>query len=531
MRAVIWCAVSSRAQTDSEEDPKLSLPSQEADARALADAQGWTVVEVLRVPGHSRRYIDIHELAADMAGQGIHAFARLLALWDRRAFDVLVCRDGSRFARTQALHAYVVERTISIGARIYSLSDGWIDEHNYRMWIAMGGYSAAGEIDRLVKARDKAMDERARRGLPTSAWVLFPYRLVRDERGRARALVLDESKRRLWDDLAALLLEGVGWHDIERELLRRFGHVKPDGRPFGATYFYQLVHNPGFWGHSARHFLSSSNGQRTDLWVFDPSEPPPEGVTIYYHTHEPVYTGELAERIQAELRRRRSSIRGSNRPHRSTMFSGLLLCGECHYTMVVAHKGTYTGFYCPSKDPANRRNPARAICSQRKQINERAVQAYVNDLLQRLLDEGPAALDGPAAAPQPDRAAQLQSEIAALEGEIRTMIQRQAKAPDAAQALYEEEIQRASARLKTLREALAAAQRAQVGSERQLAARAATLEDLRAIGLAAFWRQTPVAINQALHRVFGDKRLVVIGAEIVSIADAPQRARTPPRPL
>lgn len=175
VRALIWCAVSSRAQNEPD---KISLPQQEADARALCASSDWQIVDVLRVPGHSRRYIDFHELAADAAKEGIDAFYRLLAHWEARDFDILIVRDGERFARTQALHAYVVERTITIGAGIYSLVDGWVDERNHRMWIAMAGYKAAGDIDRLVKARNDAITVRAQRGLPVSSRIPISHRLI-----------------------------------------------------------------------------------------------------------------------------------------------------------------------------------------------------------------------------------------------------------------------------------------------------------------------------------------------------------------
>src|SRR5689334_9451085 len=126
-RAVIWCAVSTKAQVDDKD----SLPTQESEARAFCDREGLEVVAVLLVPGHSRRYTDIHELAAAMRKQGIDAFDRLLDLWATRGFDVLVCRDGNRFARTQSLFSRVVEDTINIGATIYSLADGKVDKENF----------------------------------------------------------------------------------------------------------------------------------------------------------------------------------------------------------------------------------------------------------------------------------------------------------------------------------------------------------------------------------------------------------------
>jgi len=59
LRSVIWCAVSSQAQNEPD---KVSLPQQEEDGRKLALSQNWRVVDVMRVPGHSRRYIDFHKL-------------------------------------------------------------------------------------------------------------------------------------------------------------------------------------------------------------------------------------------------------------------------------------------------------------------------------------------------------------------------------------------------------------------------------------------------------------------------------------
>src|SRR5262249_12352560 len=158
--------------------------------RALCEANGWREMAVLTVPGHSRRYIDIHELAEDARAKGIDAFDRILDLWKRCAFDVLICRDGDRFARTQALHAYFVEKTIEIGRRIYSLADGWVDEKNYRMFISMSGYHSASHIDGLVKARKKGMKKRMERGLNGGTTIPMIYRIVRDESGKALRLEL-----------------------------------------------------------------------------------------------------------------------------------------------------------------------------------------------------------------------------------------------------------------------------------------------------------------------------------------------------
>lgn len=96
-------------------------------------------------------------------------------------------RDGDLFARTQALHAYVTEHIIDSGAVIYSLQDGRVDSTNHRLWIAMSGYKAAGEIDRLVKARDDAMSNYVKIGKPVSSCVALSHRIIRDEKPEKHA--------------------------------------------------------------------------------------------------------------------------------------------------------------------------------------------------------------------------------------------------------------------------------------------------------------------------------------------------------
>ncbi len=243
----------------------------------------------------------------------------------------MIVRDGDRFARTQALHAYVVERTINIKARVYSLQDGWIDDTNYRMFIAMSGYKAAGDIDRLVKARDKSITARAERGLPITSRIPMSHEVVRDlKSGKAMCLQVNESKRRLWNDLAELVLEGVAWDRIEIELYERFGHANENGEPYYANCMYRLLMKPVFWGHTARHHNSatSKNGFRFGHWIWDESESLPDGATIFRNTHESVWTGELADRIKAEINRRSETVRGSSRLMRTHLFSGLGVCAE-----------------------------------------------------------------------------------------------------------------------------------------------------------------------------------------------------------
>lgn len=518
LRAVIWCAVSSNPQAAEDKD---SLPVQESQGRALCEREAWRAVDVLVVPGHSRDYIDIHECAHDMAQKGINAFTTLIDLWERRAFDVLIVRDGERFARTQSLHAYVTEKTISIGARIYSFSDGWIDKKNFRMFAAMGGYKAASDIDRLKEFHRMGMDKAARDGLPTSWKAVMSHKLIRNEQGKRIGLEVDESKRRLWDDLGSLLLDHKSWSDIDRLLYEQYGHVNPNtGRRYGPRCLYKVVYNPYFWGHSGRHYDG-----KYGLWVFDPSEPLPEGVTLHYNTHQAVWTGEFADAIRAELRRRHD-IAGKTQPDKSHRFTGLLECADCHSRLsyskhIYARKdGTYYTAWMCFRHWVN--GSQRPTCNQNKLIREDKVIRYVDGVLRQLIG-----------ADRPDlfivtedngadvarRIRGVEKDLAEADKRLADLIEKQIAAPAAAQYKYAEKIEQTGAQIDILRRNLANLQRT-TESPSVRANRQKHFEALKSMGLPTFWAQEPTYINQVLHAIIGKYRFIVDQGEIVRIRPA-----------
>ncbi len=522
-RCLIWCAVSSRAQNEPD---KISLPQQEADSRKLAEENNWRIIDVMRVPGHSRRYIDFHDLASDAAKQGIDAFHRLSRHWETQDFDVLIVLDGNRFARTQSLHAYITEQTISLGARIYSLIDGWIDKQNHRMWIAMNGYKAAGEIDRLVDARDRAMTARAARGLPTSNQVPFSHQLIRDPRtGKALRLEVDESKRRLWDDLATIILDGVAWDKIEVKLFEQYGHANDKGERYYTFCMYRLLMKPLFWGHMARFHagVSSKNGYKFGRWIYDESEPVPDGVVIFRNTHPAVWDGELADRIRQEIDRRSGIIRGKASPTYTHRLSGLVICGECGRFMRTWTDKNYRGLCCSS---AKDDRPGLPECHNRGVTNEKRVIDRMNEFLGQMLRENTTNIFGGMPNESPclaDRIHVLEAEIVELEGHARSLIRRQLTASEDIQKLYEEELEKIGTQLKNMKEACNRLQGEALATQQTTTAQQATLEELADLTLEKFWLQESRIINQTLHRIMGNRRLVILNKEVVGVAEVRRR--------
>ena len=517
-RCLIWCAVSSHAQNKPD---KISLPQQEADSRELAQKEGWHIVDVMRVPGHSRRYIDFHELASDAARKGIDAFYQLAQHWEARDFDVLIALDGNRFARTQALHAYITEQTIDVDARIYSLMDGWIDKQNYRMWIAMNGYKSAGEIDRFIAERDKAMTARAAHGLPISSRIPISHVVIRDPRtGKALQLEVDESKRRLWGDLATVVLEGIAWDTIEVELFNRYGHVNDQGEKYYSNFMYRLIMKPIFWGHMARHHNSanSKNGFKNGRWIYDESEPIPEGAVVFRNTHPPVWDGELADRIRQEIDRRKGVVRGNATSKYTHRLSGLAVCGACgHFMATHVGRNDYRGLRCP----ASVGRPRLPKCDNRGVWSERKVIARIDEFLRQMLRENTTNIfedASPDSLHFQERITTLTAEIEELESQARTLIRRQLTATENIQKLYDEELQKIGIQLKNMQDGLSRLQGESLAAQQTTAVQQATLEELADLTLENFWLQDSRVINQMLHRIMGNRRLVILNKEVIGVA-------------
>lgn len=518
VRAIIWCAVSTKGQATDDKD---SLPTQEADTRAICDQNGWQIIDVLRVPGHSRRYFDIHECARDMRAEGIDAFDKLLRHWDAQDFDILVVRDGDRFARTQALLAYIVERTISIGARIYSLADGDINERNFRFTIAMGGYRAAGEIDSLMKKRQIGFDARARRGLPVNSKVVESHRLVRDEKsGKASHIALDETRLQEWENLATLILEGIAWKRMEQEMFDRFGYGSPLNQPYQPHHYYRIVYTPGFWGHNHRNFKQKGRGP----WAREEGHPIPDGVLVVYNVFEPVYKGALAEKVKAELVRR-EAIKGNASPQTTLRFTGLFLCAECGYFLAYARTPGYVALRCNSR---YEKSSTRPDCDARRYLSEKRAQAYIDQRLREMLATGNPATFLPVSqdelANDQQQIENMQRQISDLEKQIQRMILKQTSMDESLYEQYDQAIISAGNRLKKLKAHFKELQRHYAGLDNSANQRLA-FDEIASLSVDGFWKQEERAINQLLLRLMGKKRFVVRDGEIIGIADAPVRKK------
>jgi hypothetical protein len=512
LRVAVWRAVSSKRQA-----VKISLSDQERLAREWAANNDGEVVAVLTVPGHSRREADVLDLFADYTAHNITAYHDLRNLWKTHGFDVLHAYDDSRFGRSATVATYVMENTLLSGASIYYHEGGWLkQEGGFRYRIAVGSATSAGDVDKMVERSKMGKMDRARRGLINGSSPPLSHVVIRDlNNGRAIRVEVNEERRRMWDDLAELLLQGIAWEFLGEELFKR-GHSNKRGLPFASASLYKLVLSPVFWGNQALLHVDPDHKRRNErgLWAFDQNAPHPPNADIFYDTHPAVYTGEQAENIKRELRRRTLVIKGKARPGHTRMFTGLVVCGGCWHTMQgLVTDNNYRGLRCGSR--WERRGAQD--CPNTKGVSVKRVQEYFHVRIAQLLAGEPVT-----EFPDFNLDIEVKRQLESLTLDIEQMNERVRNAMNEQLTATSKDLQDDYREQARIHDAARAALKARLNDlqweyeeqQHYLVDANKALEDIRRVGVADFWTQETYWINQTLFNLMCNRQIVCFDGEL-----------------
>lgn len=520
LRAILLRGVSSEEQA---RDDKSSLQSQLDAATAFCKAQGYTIIDDLVVDGFSRDYDEFEECARDMELSGRPAFRRLEQHWKNRDFDLLICRDGDRFARTLPLYAFIVNRTIKSNARLYFTAQGmFIDENNYIAMSAFGGYRAASDIARIIAGSKAGMENRVTLGRSQNS-LCYSHRRIRDERGKEIGLAIIEELMPLWNYVASLLLDGESWQSITQHVAEK-GFRRPSGQQFSRPFFRLTLLNPYFWGHSARYYA-----HKEGIWAFDESEPLPAGVLVRRNTHQPVWAADdpLTIKIKAELRRRaRSSdiIVGRASPSKTNRYTGLLRCSTCGYSLARTFPSKdQTRAYYRCVNRYNGKIVRPNICTDTNYISAKDVDEYFHLLLEQLIQG--VELFNLDSSPNGEYERQKALKIK-FEQRLNNLIFEQSDAPINTRSFYQSQINTVAVQLEEVDLTLSKLRR-NIESPSHVKDRAIAIAQVRELSLSVFWELPSTQINQYLHRIFGNYRVVVKSGRIIRIAYSPSKMGRP----
>lgn len=523
LRAISWASVSSLPQAAED---KISIDEQlrlNADWCASNHAE---IIDTLIIPGHSRYESDLIALLEDYAKQGIWAYHQIREHWQSRDFDIVCCYHDSRFGRSSTTYNYVAENVIRAGARIYRINGGWLDAANAQFGLALGSIAATTGVNQLVQGRKMGMKKRAQRGLPTSSGVPMTHTVIRDDLGNAVKMVVDETKRLMFNDLFRAYVElRTAYRQLEKVMFHQFGHAADTGLAYQTNRFYTLLTNPSTHGHMAQHYRHDTDFAPIGPWIFCDGYPIPDGVTIHYNTHEAVWTGEQFERIFEEFQRRQSLQKrsGGDRAH---AFTGLLVCGECGYSLLYQNGKYASGLRCMSHYNVS---PTRPDCTQNKWIHIKKIRAWFTPRLEQLIADHDwnTFFDIPSNGHDGGELQAVEAEIARINAQIIRMIEDQSRQDSPAVIqLYEDKIKAAGERLDILNTRLDELKLQDATTQHTTHQREYTLNEIAQMGLSAFWKLPNGEINQMLHRLMGRRRLEVLDAQIIATREArPYRRR------
>lgn len=314
-RIVTWRAVSSEEQA---RDEKESLHYQELLNRQHVAKWNGVVIAELEVPGMTRNIILWEKACRD-----IPAFAKLNDLIERKAFDILMCMDVTRLARTSSLLAAVAGLCEAAGIRIYETSsppgniDGPIATFDSRLITLLKGGMSEQEVRKMSERMIFGRQAQVRKGKHANN---LPAGLKRvyDAQGNA-VTVLDEAWRPYIEMFFDLYLEhGRSQHAIANEFNAR-GMLYP-GRNTRwdehtiTTFLRNAWAYAGYvtWGKWAKKHKASFRVKAE--W----------GAFI---------TEEQVRRSEEEKSRRSRTPKSIGNPQR---FSVLAKCGRCGGTLTVS---------------------------------------------------------------------------------------------------------------------------------------------------------------------------------------------------
>ena len=385
---------------------------------------------------------------------------------------------------------------------------------------------AAAPIDKLIRASAAAKDKLINDGLPTGSRIPLSHRVIRDpESGKALRMELREEYNQLFEDLAELFLEGVAYNFLSRELYKRYGHTASNGKPYRPNMFYELIWTPTFWGHLARRYTSSSvNGNKRGAWIFDETVEPPAGVTVARNVIPPVYAGDLADSVKAEMYRR-MDMGGKRKPRDTYRYSGLFICGECTSSMSTKSKPNYgrIGIKCSRIHSRT----TQGTCSQNLMTPHRKIQAYVEKLLELLVTGANPDIFRRDENQNDDasRLKHLQSEQRTLEDKMNVLITELAGAPEAARPHYRKRIESLSIQLERVSEDVYTLQYKLEEDEYRSREEERTIDELKSLTLECFWNLPDREINQWLRRLLGKRKFVIMNREIIGTSEIQPRRR------
>lgn len=332
----------------SSDDQRTSIRQQEAEVRALAERDGYAISRWYREEGKSgskdqAERIEFQQMLLDAAGDD---------------FKAVLCYDSSRFARLDSIDGSFAKQVLrSKGIYLVTVKEGRIDWTTFEgrvmdMLVSEANHKYSRDLS-LVSLRGRM--DRLRQGLWPTGSVPYGYdRLYtfsnqthkvarrtpfRKPRNWVLTLVPNEAEAAIVKELfEKYRKEDTSQRQLALELTRR-GIPGPQGKKcgWGKEAVRQILGNHAYVGVGRMGM-----GRLRTKEVFNRAQPLEVAGVCPALVERDVF-----DVVQAKL----ASIKETGRrpqKYRSSLLSGVLVCGHCGYRMEKKSRKDYIYFVCSS---------------------------------------------------------------------------------------------------------------------------------------------------------------------------------------
>jgi site-specific DNA recombinase len=438
-------AIYARKSTDQHGagDKSDSVERQLARARAYAERKGWTAGEHV--------YFDDGISGAEF-GDRRPGLARLLnALRPRPPFQILVMSEESRLGRESIEVAYALKTLAQAGVRVFLYLEDrerTLDSPTEKLLMNVAAFADELERERARQRTYDAMERKARAGYVTGGRVYgYDNVDVAGDDGRRLHVVrrVNAEQAAVVRRIFALCAEGQGFTRIAKALNE--DGVTPPRRASGwaPTAVREILLRPLYRGE-----IVWNQKRKRDRWGVKRYLDRPEGEWIQVDAPELRIVAEdlwqaAHRRLDAARQIYAAGARVTDRPAQEKyLLSGIARCATCGGSLVAftrdykraGQRGRFYG--CNYNHKRGAKVCANRILIRQDKLDQVVLEAIAEALDERLLEravEKAAARLARRRRAAPDRRAQLERELADVEGRLQRGLDAMLAAPEVADEL------------------------------------------------------------------------------------------------
>ncbi|MDR0493112.1 MAG: recombinase family protein [Nitrososphaerota archaeon] len=247
------------------------------------------------------------------------SFQRMVADAEARKFDLLLTKEISRFARNTLDSIFYTRKLKGLGVGVLFMNDNinTLDaDSELRLTI----------MSSIAQEESRKTSERVRWGQKRQMekGVVFGASLL-GYTAKNGKLTVNENEAKTVRLIFELYLSGMGAYLVQKELENRGIPAPNGGLRWHTSAILDILKNEKYAG-----MLKQKKTLTTDY--LSHKRKPNEGEEDYIvveNSHEPIVTKEIFDRVQGEIKRRRSAVVEKSRYSNRYVWSGKIECAHC----------------------------------------------------------------------------------------------------------------------------------------------------------------------------------------------------------